>query len=854
MPKRVDIPFPFGGLNTNASALRQARGTTRRMQNVLPRDWRANGMRRGAQIPGLSKFVEERCADAAVQAMTSIDVTDVVSESVVGSSVYSDNCTRSDTSAGDLGTFTGAATADYVIYVGTSSTANAGAGQSMLNLRSTAAYSAGDAAKIASNKIVDGRNDDWDTAGYAFTSSYCYLKPDNAAPSVTDNYAVKVTFTLRSTAPTSQPMGFIGVVVGDNYGGAAGGGFVSGIAFGPNTNFSGGSFSGAGGANFISYFNSSTAISQPASGVPPVWISSVLNTYDDAAYVVRSPSGFGKLPRYVEGDPTDMLIDVVADSFRRTAALAYGSQHTIEVRKNGLRVELLFDSERVAVWTDVTKGADETATPFDTTKLGYGVVFNNVGSGGNAAFASIDQIDVYNSTTNDVSLNSRVVVVSDGDVCHGDETGIAAATSGGTSVFGDTASVCLIPGLGPTSASGGYYVYAIDGSVYKKISMTSTTAVVSAWAAAPGTLPAGTVASNKARYGTVWRNRIVLWGIDSNPDNWYMSRVGAPNDWDYTSSTDPSRRAVAGDTSDTGLLPVPLKCMAPFDADRLIVAGANRMWAMVGDPMLGGQFFAVSDRIGICGPRGYARDSAGNLYFAFYDGIYTMRRGTLDPIPISGGVIDSFFDDIDFSENDIQLAWSRYMDGLFVFVVPADGSNHDHLFWDGETRGWSTVTLPDDFGPSAICVYNDTRSMNDRGGDAILLGGFDGYIRQFDSDADDFDGEPIESIVDFAPMVSDGHAMPSLELVEPIFGSNTTGAYIDMRRARTAEALSSASAVASKVFTSSGRRSPWFVRSAAAAIGLSIRGAGKRGSGKYWSLEGLSGEGGGSGQIGRVSS
>lgn len=861
MPKRLDIPFPFGGLNTNASALRQARGTTRRMQNALPRDWRANGVRRGAQIPGLTKFSDEQLAASEIQAMKCVLVTDQVNESVLGSVVYTDTCVRTDTAAGTIGSFTGSSTDDYVVFVGTSAASDGSGANALLNNRSTAAFSSGDAAQIVGNVLIDGRNDDYDTSSYQYDLSYGYLRPDNADPTITDNYAVRVTFTLRATAPTTVPMGMIGVVVQDKYTAAAGGGFVAGIAFGVNTNFTGGSYSGAGGANFFSYFNSSTSVTQPsfASGnVPYFYSSTVINTYDDAALVSREPAGFGKLPTYIEGEPSDALIDVAPNTYIRTGALQYGSQHYIEVRKNGTRVQLLYDGETVCTWSDITEGADGTDTPakanFSGSNTSYGIVLNNVGSGGNCAFSAINSINVYNCTTNDISPQSRVIAVVGGDAYHGDTSGFTAVSSG-TDIAGDASSVMLIHGLGPSSSSGAYYIYVLDGAAYKKIALTSTTAVASTWSASPGTLPQATNdPSRKCRYGTVWRNRIVMYGIDSYPDNWYMSRVGNPGDWSYTSSTDPARRAVAGDTSDTGYLPVPIRCMAPFDADRLVVAGDTRMWAMVGDPMLGGQFFGVSDRIGICGPRAHARDSAGNLYFAFYDGVYRMDRGSLVPMPLSGGIIDSFFDDIDFSENDIQLAWSRYMDGLFVFVVPNDGSNHDHLFWDGETRAWSTVRLPDDFGPAAICVYNDTRSMNDRGGDAILLGGFDGYIRQFDSDADDFDGEPIESVVDFAPMVSDGHAMPSLELVEPIFGSNTTGAYIDMRRARTAEALSSASAVASKVFTSSGRRSPWFVRSTAAAIGLSIRGAGKRGSGKYWSLEGLSGEGGGSGQIGRVSS
>ena len=87
-----------------------------------------------------------------------------------------------------------------------------------------------------------------------------------------------------------------------------------------------------------------------------------------------------------------------------------------------------------------------------------------------------------------------------------------------------------------------------------------TTNAVSTWTANFGALPGVIGSLNTPRLICTWRGRTVLSGLIDDPENWFMSAVGDPTDWDYAgqiltpgsmASTTPTQ-AVAGENAPQG--------------------------------------------------------------------------------------------------------------------------------------------------------------------------------------------------------------------------------------------------------------------------------------------------------------
>lgn len=825
--RRVKLDLPRRGVDTSASPTEQPRFTTRLGRNARPRDWVSSGIRRAAQRPGVSKFSDEATGTGSVQAIIAARPS-IIGASVTASPTWTDLLNRA-TSSGSLGDFTGDATADYdtdgtgVVAVGSAMTTAAGA-TAYNNFNWAAVYAAGSAARCRTAAGTYGYLEDnvnvSTSAGPSGQLSAVYFKPTSGGTLPTDNFYIKFTVTVADcvSANTESAVGFF---VGGKSSTVAGSAVDSAFTVLIQKTRAVGN-----GPYAARCFNNTGAIGS--------------KTWDDARLLTGN--ALPTIPETGGGQP-----DPVMTNRALLENWTNGSKKTIELRKNGKRVEIRVgnnyadtaDTELCLTFPNIALRPDDgTATPYISTQTEFGIVLFNVASSGSPAFSKIENIQVGTCSLNSMQPPTRVVVVCDGDVSAGGRDGFSAASSGTDVVLTD-AEVNLIEGLGATAASGKSYVYLLDGTAYRKVEVGESLATVSTWAASAGTLPAGASdATRLARYGLRWQGSIWLYGVDVNPDNAYGSRRGSPDDWSYTSATDPANRAVAFSTSGCGLFPVAIRCMAPLSADRMIVAGNTAMAALVGHPNLGGQFFAITGQsgVGIVGPHASASDPEGNFYFCFYDGIYRIPRGTLLANNISGPRMDRVFDGIDYTAVTIRLSWSRYMDGLHVFVCPNDGTAGTHLFWDRGEDAWYTDTLPENVGPAAIAVYTDETAMNDRGGDVVLVGGQDGYIRQFDTAAFDDDGVQIDSALDIGPMTGDGHGRLCIDMVEPVLGASNHRVIVDLIRADSAELLETATAAFSKTWMGTGNREPWMIESAAGAQCLRIRSAGK---GRYWSIDSI---------------
>ena len=266
--------------------------------------------------------------------------------------------------------------------------------------------------------------------------------------------------------------------------------------------------------------------------------------------------------------------------------------------------------------------------------------------------------------------------------------------------------------------------------------------------------PVLTVRDLGCRMIALYRGRIVMSGLRTDPQNWFMSAVDDPTDWDYSPATTSDTQAVAGNASDAGKLGDVVTALVPYSDDLMIIGGDHTLWVMRGDPAAGGMIDNLSYQTGIAGSEAYAWDPEGNLYFFGSGALWKMGAGATSIENISRNRLDDTFGAINYATSNVRLVWDNGEKGLHLYFTPTTQptTSPDHYFWDLRTGSFWKDNLPVTFGPTATLVY-DADDPDDR---AILLGGFDSYIQYIDIDGLDDDGTAIASYVDFTPIVLAG--------------------------------------------------------------------------------------------------
>lgn len=286
-------------------------------------------------------------------------------------------------------------------------------------------------------------------------------------------------------------------------------------------------------------------------------------------------------------------------------------------------------------------------------------------------------------------------------------------------------------------------------SGYKYLDYADNT--VKTWTPLAGTLPVGTVdATTACRIIALYRGRVVLSGLLEEPQNWFMSAAGDPFNWDYSPATPSPTQAVAGNNSEVGQLGEVVTCLAPFQDDVMIMGGVNSLWIMRGDPAAGGQIDNLSRQIGIVGPDAYAWDTTGNFYFFGQNGLYKLAQNSNEPICISKGRLDTTFAGVNTKENRVWLVYDAIWQGVHIFIIPTSEptTGPRHYYWDERNDSFWVDQYPATIGPTCVHLFQaDDPDMR-----GLLMGGFDGYIRQFSDTSASDDGTAIDSFVRFSPI------------------------------------------------------------------------------------------------------
>jgi hypothetical protein len=291
-----------------------------------------------------------------------------------------------------------------------------------------------------------------------------------------------------------------------------------------------------------------------------------------------------------------------------------------------------------------------------------------------------------------------------------------------------------------SAAEVGQKLYIADGGNDIKVFDPVTTSVQT-MVSTGGTPP--TNCSIAERY----RDRLVLAGDADDPNQWYMSKLGDPNNWDYTDTAIDS--AVSSQNSNAGEVGEPILSVMPHGDDCIIFGCLSSIWTLRSDPNFGGFIDNLSQRVGVVGKEAWTRTSENWLYFLTQDGIMTMPPGCGDiPRSMSRERIPKELlfipADFTFSLNSFNVSMDYDVNhrGIHLFVSSSTGSAlAQHHYWldvnqtmTGDAANVATfwpVSLASDgtLDPMSAWTYERLDNSNRS---SVLMASRDGDIRVFD--------------------------------------------------------------------------------------------------------------------------
>lgn len=378
------------------------------------------------------------------------------------------------------------------------------------------------------------------------------------------------------------------------------------------------------------------------------------------------------------------------------------------------------------------------------------------------------------------------------------------------------------------SAANNQMLFFVDGINY--IYLDPTTNSLELWSAAidGGTLPQD-ANNNYARLICTWRGRTVLSGILDDPQNWFMSAVSDPFNFDYSPPLPSPAQAVAGNNSTLGLVGEPVMALIPYSDDILICGCTDSIWMFRGDPMAGGQIDRVSDEIGMAWATGWCKDPYGNVYFVSNRcGIYSMQPGQL-PVRISQS-IEPLLADLDMGRNIFHMQWDDRFQGFHLWITWVDEPQvTTHFFYESRTNAWFEVVYGNtNLNPLCSCTF-DGNTPVDR---VVLMGCWDGYVRQVDPTSTTDDGTPIQSEVWIGPLLTPDFDDILLKDLQGVLGESSGDLNYEVYVGTTAEKALSSTPISSGTL-GPGRNATDLVRYSGHAIYVALS------SSNQWAMEAI---------------
>ncbi len=257
--------------------------------------------------------------------------------------------------------------------------------------------------------------------------------------------------------------------------------------------------------------------------------------------------------------------------------------------------------------------------------------------------------------------------------------------------------------------------------------------------------------NNGPRLIETWRGRTVLSGLLLDGQNWFMSAVGDPTNFNYSPASTTATQAVAGNNSPLGLVGDTITGIVPYTDDVLIFGCDHQLWMLRGDPMAGGRLDVISRELGMAWGRAWCTDPYGNLYFmSNRAGIYKYVPGE-QPVRISQQ-IEQFLVDLSMDVVIVRLAWNDRFQGIDVYVTAIFGAAlTNHYFWEQRNNAWWVDNFANNNHNPLVAYSFFGKTAGDRG---VLIGSWDGFVRTRSPLGTTDDMTPISSYVVIGPLVT----------------------------------------------------------------------------------------------------
>jgi hypothetical protein len=338
---------------------------------------------------------------------------------------------------------------------------------------------------------------------------------------------------------------------------------------------------------------------------------------------------------------------------------------------------------------------------------------------------------------------------------------VTAATPSGIISLGNTSQS---PFIFSTELFG--KLYFADGIGYKVYDPENNTATD--WNPTAGVLPGANTSSHisgtttypngTARLIDTWRGRIVLAGLPTDPHNWFMSRLGDADDWDYAPEAPDGTDAIAGGVGRVGKVPDIITSLIPFTDDVLLLGCDRSIYMISGDPLEGGSIDQISRTIGIAFGRAFCHMPDGSIiFFSTRGSIYRMNTGSGQLTSLTELSIEPLLIDIDIDNHVIHMTYEEFAEGVHVYITPLETGAATHWFYDVRNHGWFKVVFGhNNYNPVTHDLL-DGKSLGER---TLLLGGEDGYIRRYEKGSASDDGDAFTSFVIMGPVTHESGSKP----------------------------------------------------------------------------------------------
>ena len=345
-----------------------------------------------------------------------------------------------------------------------------------------------------------------------------------------------------------------------------------------------------------------------------------------------------------------------------------------------------------------------------------------------------------------------------------DDNGVAIHTEAGDTIVFDSTVSATAPG----GVSDVFETVEREGKLYLADTTLKVfdplTGIVDSVVAKAGAIPTG------CPLVTMYRDRLILGGTDHV---FYASRQGDPTDWNFGADIGDTGRAFAAEASGSGHIGEVITAFIPNGDRSMLVATANGLWLMRGDPAVDGSMSILNDTVGIISPGAWAQSPEGMVAFLSNDGVFFVGVEGGAPVRFSVERDPVQLRNVSAAANTITMAYDPIGRGFHLFITPdaVEGVTAAGTHWwiDVENKALWPVFMPAAMQPVAVARVQGTSGLAE-----CVFGCRDGYLRKFSDGVATDDGAAIQSHVLIGPfrLASDDISDAMLTEIHGIMADN----------------------------------------------------------------------------------